>query len=240
MRARAFFAALLVAALGLVIAGCFDPFAPRVLGRGLSIPPPTPNSVTGLLRLFEWAYNNRDLSEYRTVFTDDYRFVFAATDTAGNRYRDQPFTRADELESATRLFEAASTISLTLDKSFAIFNDTRPGKVDSLRRKTVRTQVLLNITTLDGGQTNVQGKANFFLVRGDSAAIPADLGFKPDSNRWYIERWEDETFAGAPPLARLDAQGHVVLPTAVKPRPAPRASTTFDTITWGELKVLYH
>jgi hypothetical protein len=245
--ARRFIAALLLPVLGLTLSGCFDPFAPRVGGRGISVPAPTPNSPTGLLRLFEWAYNNRDYSQYRTVFTDDYRFAFAAQDTAGNRYRDQPYTRADELASAQKLFDAATNISLQLDKNFAIFNDPRPGKYDPLRRKNIRTQVLLNITTIDGGQTNVQGKANFFLVRGDSAAIPADLGFRPDSNRWYIERWEDETFATSlqsAALSRMDAGGRIVLPAATHPvtRPGARRAdgTVLDQIiTWGELKLQY-
>ena len=162
MNAKRWVVALMVSVLGLTLSGCFDPFAPLVGGRGISTPAPTPNSPSGLLRLFEWAYNNRDFSQYRTVFTDDYRFAFAAQDTAGNRYRDQPYTRADELASAQRLFDASSNISLSLDKSFVIFNDTRPGKNDPLRRKNIRTQVLLNITSLDGSQTNVQGKANFF------------------------------------------------------------------------------
>jgi len=245
MNARRLAAALMVGVLGLLLAGCFDPFSPRVLGRGLSTPPPTPNSPSGLLRLFEWAYNNRDLSEYRTVFTDDYRFAFSATDTAGNGYRDQPYTRADELASANRLFDAASLISLQLDKSFVVFNDTRPDKFDPLRRKNIRTQVLLNITTLDGGQTNVSGKANFFLVRGDSAAIPTELGFQPDSNRWYIERWEDETLAGSlnsAGLARLDASGGLMLPAAGRPPGARRSAagaTRFDVISWGQLKILF-
>jgi hypothetical protein len=246
MSVRRLAAVLALCAIALPATGCFDPFAPRVLGRGLSTPPPTPNSPSGVLRLFEWAYNNRDVSEYRTVFTDDYRFAFSQLDTAGNRYRDQPWTRSDELESAKKLFDAASSITLQLDKSFAVFNDSRPGKQNGTIHKTVRTQVLLNIVTLDNNQINVQGKANFFLVRGDSAAIPTDLGVGPDPNRWYIERWEDETYAGAlvagppAPLARLDRAGRVVPPaaTAGGARPA-RAGEAIDGVTWGWVKVIY-
>jgi len=63
------------------------------------------------------------------------------------------------------------------------------------------------------------GFANFFMVRGDSALIPADLaarGFRPDSTRWYIERWEDDTFQEV---------GARAMPTS--------------TATWGTIKVLY-
>ena len=240
MNARRILAVAALCAIALPATGCFDPFAPRVLGRGISAPPPVPNSPGGVLRLFEWAYNNRDYSVYRTLFTDNYRFAFSALDTAGNRYRGDTWTRNDELPSAKNLFEAASSITLQLDKSFAVFTDTRPGKSNPTYHRTIRTQVLLNIVTQDNNQINVQGKANFFLVRGDSAVIPADLGLPPDSNRWYIDRWEDETYAGAlasAPLARLDTQGHLVLPA----RSAAKASVQDQfNATWGWVKILYH
>ena len=241
MNTRRMTAMLVLTTLGIVLAGCFNPFDPRVEGRGISTPPPTPNSPSGVLRLFEWAYNNRDFSQYRTVFTDDYRFVFGATDTAGNRYRNQPYTRADELASAQNLFGAASTITLALDKSFVVFPDPRPG-MNPTYHKNILTQVQLNIVTQDGGQTNVEGKANFFLVRGDSAAIPADLGVQPDSNRWYIDRWEDQTLAGALALARLDASGRSIVPAAARPAGGATAARSVSDVlyvTWGELKRLY-
>jgi len=31
------------------------------------------------------------------------------------------------------------------------------------------------------------------MTRGDSAAIPGDLGVGPDSTRWYLDRWIDKT-----------------------------------------------
>jgi len=240
MSARRLLAIAAVCAIALPATGCFDPFSPRIQGRGISAPPPVANSPSGVLRLFEWAYNNRDISEYRTVFTDDYRFVFSALDTAGKAYRDQPWTRSDELESAGKLFDAASSITLQLDKSFAVFPDTRPGKGNPVYHKSIRTQVLLNIVTLDNNQINVSGKANFHLVRGDSAAIPSDLKLPPDSTRWYIDQWDDETYAGAlasAALARLQTGGHLV-------RPAHQTGTArgqeYLDATWGWVKVVYH
>jgi len=239
MNARRWVAVAALCAIALLASGCFNPFAPRVLGRGISAPPPVPNSAGGVLRLFEWAYNNRDYTVYRTVFTDDYRFAFSALDTAGNRYRGDTWTRNDELASAQNLFNAASSITLQLDKSFAVFGDTRPGHGNPTYHKTIRTQVLLNIVTQDNSQINVQGKANFFLVRGDSAVIPLDLGLPPDSNRWYMDRWEDET-AGAlmsQALARLDARGHVVVPARTG---AKTGLQDYFDATWGWVKVIYH
>jgi hypothetical protein len=239
MKTRRLLAMAALCAIVLLATGCFDPFKPRVQGRGISSPPPVPNSAGGVLRLFEWAYNNRDYTVYRAVFSDDYRFAFSALDTAGNRYRGDTWTRNDELASAKNLFDAASSITLQLDKSFALFTDTRPGHGNTTYHKTIRTQVLLNIVTQDNSQINVQGKANFFLVRGDSAVIPTDLGLPPDSNRWYIDRWEDETAGSllSQALARLDGRGHVVLPAR---QAAKNGAQDYFDATWGWVKIIYH
>jgi hypothetical protein len=258
------------------VTGCWNPFQPNVLGRGVSTPPPAPNTPSNVLLLFKWCYENRSQAEYRELFTADYRFAFAALDTNGNAYRDQPWTRDDELESSRKLFEggeadqpAASLITLVLDRSFRVQNDTRPGKYDPDRRKTITTQVNLTIQTIDGTATNVNGKATFFLVRGDSALIPDDIGLGPDANRWYIERWEDQTFAavaqgltaGGTPGA-LPASGSAtragsggvrpssvrvtsfaaqrgVIPVTGAPRPAQPATTERFNLTWGAVKVWY-
>lgn len=72
------------------------------------------------------------------------------------------------------------------------------------------------------------GAARFFLVRGDSAQIPADLlsrGALPDSTRWYLERHEDET-----------AQTGSVLTAARSPR---LAAQPVKSTSWGAVKALY-
>lgn len=183
--------------------GCFNPFAPPLAPhRGISAPPPVPNTPTNLLRLFEWCYNQRAIVEYRELFTEDYRFAFSRLDQAGEEYDDAPWTRDDELISATQLFQGgsadrppASSIDLRLARTFHVNPDSRPGK-NGKWHKTTSSTVVLQIRTADGEAIDITGRANFFLVRGDSAQIPEDLkllGFEPDSNRWYIERWEDET-----------------------------------------------
>jgi len=228
----------------LLVAGCWNPFMPKVLGRGVSTPPPAPNTPSNTLLLFKWAYENRSQAEYRELFTADYRFAFAAADTNGNQYRGDTWTRDDEIESSRKLFEggdvtqpAASQITLVLDRNFKVQNDTRPDKYDPDRRKTITTQVNLTIQTIDGAATNVNGKATFFLVRGDSADIPPDLGFGPDANRWYIERWEDQTFA--PTLAQaLTARGAVPASRSATGA-APALSQALGQVSWGAIKVWY-
>lgn len=232
-RLRRFAQLLAVSALAL-LCGCFNPFKPRVLGIGISTPPPVPGSPGGVLRLFEWAYTNRAISEYREIFTDDYRFVFSQLDPAGNAYRTEPFTREDELASATRLFQGSSeqapavSIQLNLDRNFQVRSD-RFYPESGRWRKSIRTSVQLSILDASQVRTDVTGFATFFLVRGDSAVIPDELrqkGFGPDSTRWYIRRWEDETVQfGSPAPARLGRSGGAT--------PAPLAITD----TWGGLKL---
>ena len=204
---------------------------------------PEASSPGGALRLLEWCWNRLDLPRCRQLFTDDYRFLFSLLDPFGNAYRDNPWTREDELISATHLFQGghateppASSITLTLDRNFRISNDPRPGKAGKWH-KSIRTSVALQIVDPDK-ETVVTGFANFFLVRGDSAAIPRELldkGFGPDSTRWYIERWEDDTATNAPggtSPARADGA----------PSPASQAPPSFSErlqVSWGGLKAIY-
>ena len=82
-----------VALLLLGVGGCFNPFDPRIAPTtGIYVPPPTPNSPQNVIRLFEWCWNNRDITVYKEIFTDDFRFVFALGDSAGNLFRDEPVT----------------------------------------------------------------------------------------------------------------------------------------------------
>jgi hypothetical protein len=220
-------AALLAAALA--SAGCFNPWKPLVAGRGIPDPPPLPNSPQNVVRLFRWCYNQRDAFVYRELFSDDYRFMFDAADSAGQAYRDRPWTREDELESTTRLFDEATQIDLTFGRNLTAGIDHRHP--DSLQwYQSVRTTVILKVRTADGAATDVTGSTDFFLVRGDVALIPEELwnrGFRPDPNRWYINRWEDKT-AGS---------GGGTAPARI--RPASAAAAAGGYVSWGSIKAYY-
>ena len=215
-RIRRLAAATAILGLAAVSIGCFNPFSPRIgVERGVSIPPPVPSTPAGVLRLLAWCYNNRNAVIYQELFTEDYRFVFNAQDSSGNQYTDAtPWTRKDEINSATNLFEGgsesqspASSIFLQFDNRFLVYPDTRRGK-NGIWHKIITTTVLLNIRTADGNATDITGAAIFYLARGDSARIPQELkdrGFDRDSSRWYIERWEDETVQ--PALSGLAESG---------------------------------
>ena len=228
-------AILLLSLAALPLAGCFNPFDPQVRGFGVSAPPPVPDSPVNALRLLEWCYGQRAINEYRELFSADYRFVFGLLDETGNAYRDQPWTREDDLESTTNLFQggdanqpAATSIVIVLDRNPRVTDD--PNFPGSRWRRLIRTSVLLRVTDANSGQREASGFANFFLVRGDSAVIPPDLaqrGFVPDSNRWYIRRHEDDT---PPP----ESEGL----NSSAPATGVLTAASFR-LSWGHLKVAY-
>lgn len=164
---------------------------------GLQDPGPAPNSPANALRLLEWVYDNQAVDPYRRLLAGDFRLVCSATDSAGSQWRGTPWTRADELTFATWLFTDRS-LRLTLDRNFFVFPDPNFADSDPDGRwhKSIRSTVTLVIGHKGGSSTEIQGHTTFSLVRGDLAVIPADLsqrGIGPDSTRWYLRRWEDET-----------------------------------------------
>jgi len=212
-------AALAAAFLG---SGCSDSPGPGTSIPALLLAPaeaPTADSPGGALRVVEWCWNHLDVELYRTVFTDDYRFVFSALDPAGNAYRTDPWTREDEIQALAGLAASGPLeVAVNLDRNFRIADDPRPGHLPTWHRL-IRTSVTVHLVTADQRVFDVTGYANFFLVRGDSAMIPLDLtqkGVQPDPTRWYVERWEDETSG---------ADGMHTTPAVRK--------------TWGSIKLLY-
>ena len=203
---RRLIALCVLTGLAFALASCFNPFDPRVSQeRVASVPAPEPTSPANMVRLFAWCWVNRDPARYAEIFTDDYRFIFAPNDSAGNAFRDQPWLREDEMTMAQHLFVGgtdrppASSITVAIDNNLAVLSDPRPGMTYAVHRS-INVPVDVKVTITDASGTPdvqpISGHALFYLVRGDSAVIPAELvkqGFKPDSTRWWIERWDDET-----------------------------------------------
>jgi hypothetical protein len=242
-------AALLALSLGL--SGCLNPFFPTQSStRTAAEAAPHPDSPQNVLGLLRWCWENRAWTEYQELFTEDYRFAFAQTDSAGAAYQGWASTRDEDLHETKGLFlggegsptPPAQRIVLYFDPNMVAMDDTRAGKTAPWHKE-IRTGVNL---TIDNGVDvwRITGYARFFVVRGDSAKIPAELGLGPDPNRWYIERWEDET-AGSGGTAVRPATGDAALRPlrALLLRPAvagPVAKGT-DTFwaTWGHVKDLY-
>jgi len=166
---------------------------------------PTPDSPQHALALLEWCWDQRNADVYHEVFTDDFQYEFAPSDSQAI---GATITRDEELAIATNLFvngvpghPAASSVFLGLDPTLVVQADDRPGK-NSAWHKRIASDLRLIVTT-PGPDYSTTGKATFYVTRGDSALIPAELvtrGFRPDSTRWYVDHWTDGTSC---PLGKL-------------------------------------
>jgi hypothetical protein len=214
-------AAILLAVLA---AGCAE--GPERLV--VPAPHPVADSPTRAIETLQWAYEHRQVELYRALFTEDFEFVFATEDSAGNAYRSVPWRREDESISARNLFvggsateEPATRITLTIHGPLVDLSDPRPGHDPTVHR-VVDADVSLTIVR-PSGAFEVRGASRFLVVRGDSAQVPT--GLPAGATRWYIERWDD-----------LTLQGGAAAAAAVPPRyGALPASVT----TWGRIKILY-
>ncbi len=191
-------------------------------------PPPAADSPTGVVRRLEWAWQHRDSVRVADVLPGEFEFVFALMDSAGNPSREPPLDRSGMLCATGQLFVGggarprASSISLHFDPTLNATPDSRPGKNPGWHKE-ILSGVDLQIVLQDGSAFEVTGFAAFFVVRGDSAAIPPDLaarGVTADSTRWFIERWNDESISSGARARPAD------------PKPA-------SPITWGDVLELY-
>jgi len=197
--------------------------------------PPEPTSPEATVRLVAWCWDHRDFDHYARIFSDDYRFVFASADSSGNAFRDHALRRGDELVAAHHLFvigtatlPPARRIKVDLERDLFALPDTRPGR-NATWHRVVESRARLAVQAGDLDY-RVEDTSRFFLVRGDSALIPPDLaaqGFRPDTSRWYVERWEEEDT----PPGLLRSRG--------LRSPTPLATQPTRNLTWGFLKALY-
>ncbi len=194
--------------------------------------PPSPSSPQNVVLRFQWGWSHLDRESFRQILSNDFAFVFAAADSAGNPFPGRQLGRDTVLTCVQHLFSGGGTqpkadaITLTIDPTLIVQNSTRGG--NPTWHKQITTSVHLHVKA-GANEYTIGGNARFFVVRGDSAAIPADLaaqGVGPDSTRWYMDRWEDETLTiiALSPAAR-----------------ATRPSRVLDTqnITWGAILALY-
>jgi hypothetical protein len=228
--------------LGLPLAGCGEGGrSAGVTGPGPH-PSPLASTPAGAVRLLEWSYNNRSLDRYGELFTDDFRWVCAPFDSSVT----VPWSREAELISAAHLFVGgdsdaapASSIRLAFDRNLLVLPDPHTVAWDPTGRwhRTIRTFVDLHIVTVEGDGVEITGLSSFHLVRADSASIPADLlarGFGPDSLRWYIRGWEDET--GPPPDSPGARRAWSGRPTGGT---APLGTQPLRSMSWCRLKSIY-
>ncbi len=232
MRRILLFVSAILASLS--VAGCFNPFSPIIKSERVTTVAPSPTTPQNAVKLFEWCWVNRGVEEYKELFTEDYVFLSAGLDSAGNQSREIQARRDDEIQTAENMFigsaerAPASSITLNFDRNFIPFPDPRTGYVDSLF-KSIRTSVDLKVQIDEGTTLEVNGYALFYLVRGDTAAIPIELQsrFKKDKSRWWISRWEDETIAPEGLIATITR------------RARPSGAITTVRATLAEVKAYY-
>lgn len=236
-------AALGILALAAASVGCFNPFSPEVGTRkGVYVPPPPRDTPQGVVRLLEWAYTRRDFQVYRTLFTEDYRFYFDALDSAGNQYRQQPWIRDYELESAQHLFEGGSATeapatSIDLTENSLYVSDTG-DTLDATTHRKVTTAVVLNIRA-GGASIQVQGNVDYYVVLYKAAKIPADILSRVSETDWFIYAWIDRTLPGGSGIV-ADAMRTMLAQARAGPAAAPDATQTQSiTVSWGAVKAGY-
>lgn len=218
-------------AIGL-LAGCAGKVAgpeqgASSVGSAPTVQFPTPNSPVHLVQMVAGHWSRRDWRGYADLLTDDFQFVFAPADSAGNAFRARSFDRATEILAVRHMFETGNAelapfqrVVFTLGRTLTATPDPRPGKTFPAHQ-VVRANFVLSADGPDFSY-RIAGSGVFFVVRGDSAAIPPDLrdrGIDPDPSRWWLERWEDETLEAA------SAPRDAAMPTR--------------SITLGSLKVRY-
>src|SRR5687768_14010877 len=130
---------LSIIALALGVAGCGEFPSPTL--RPIVDPVPSLRTPEETLRYLEWSWNHRDLGRYAEIVAGDFQFIFHSLDPYGNLYRDDPWTREDEIASIGHLFHgdgqhipAATSISLALDRNFNVTHDPRFPDAPRVRR----------------------------------------------------------------------------------------------------------
>ena len=160
---------------------------------------PVPSTPTDAIALLKWCWENRDVARYHELFANNYQYFYDVGNPAGVPYQATPWSRSDELVSSSNLFlgggtkAPASSITLTFTDGPTLLPSVA-GLAYPWHQQ-LEAQWTLDITCTDGSTLHGGGKSKWFVVRGDSAAIPQELkdrGFLPDPGRWYIERWLEE------------------------------------------------
>lgn len=194
--------------------------SPSGSGLGFLTPKPVDEAPAAdtplhLVDTFQWCYEHRDEARYRGLFTADFIFEFSASDSSGSTYHDSPWRREDELIFAHNLFVAGSGSEAPASSIALMFSgtqvgaDLRPGKTSPVHQS-IDARYTLTIQKTDGTGLQCVGEVRFYVVRGDSADVPPDLGLAPDAGRWFVERLVDETLGGAVQSASLANPVHAM------------------------------
>ena len=158
----------------LFLAGCWDPFKPRVM----------PYSAGGLgqeeklIINLQYAYNNKDIVRYTSLLADTFKFRFADIDSAYLKSKNiqLPYWgKSDEETSARGLFANADQIDLQIQPGQWQTNSGDPTG-QSMKSRRYYT---LDIQPTPPEVGNAAGYATFIIQRDATG-------------NWKIVRWDDE------------------------------------------------
>jgi hypothetical protein len=164
----------ILAFAALLLAGCWNPFKPRVVpysSAGLG-------SEEKLLIELAYAYNTKDIVRYMDLLADTFRFRFADLDSEYRKSKNIPLPywgKSDEEASARGLFQNADRVDLKIEPGDW---QTNSGDPSGLSLKT-RRYYTLDIEPSPPEIGNAAGYATFIIKRDDRGI-------------WRIVRWDDE------------------------------------------------
>ena len=160
--------------------------------------PPTPDTPINAVKLFDFGWEQRSVAWQDSVLTSNFEFIPSAGDTAAQVFTGGVVPRDTLLNIERHLFvtgagagrPAATKVTFTMSPIQEF-----PGTVGD---PNVHREVDIGINPLDikfpsdefflGG---TGAAARFFVVRGDSAQLPA--GRIANASHWYVEGVQDVT-----------------------------------------------
>jgi len=156
---------------GLVTTSCTNPFAPRFDDNIDNGSPPISDQTTieGVFQNFQYAYTFKDTLIYGNLIASDFTFTYRDYE---NGY-DVNWGRDEDMRTTNGLFQNSERLDL-------IWNNIVLSTIDSLDANIVRS-FNLNITFNPTDVVRIDGRVNLSL-RQD-----------PDSKKWQITRWLDES-----------------------------------------------
>lgn len=154
-----------------LLLGCTNPFAPAYDEDYDDNRPPISDLTTieGVFQNFQYAYTFKDTLIYGELIGSDFVFTYRDYEQGF----DVSWGRDDEMQTTFGLFENSQRLDL-------IWNNIVLSSIDSLDANIVRS-FNLNITFNPTDVVRVDGRVNLSLSQD------------PETKRWRITRWLDES-----------------------------------------------
>jgi len=153
------------------IFACTNPFAPKLDDNIDNSGPPISDQTTieGVFQNFQYSYTFKDTLIYSNLITPDFTFTYRDYENGF----DVNWGRDEDMRTTYGLFQNSERLDL-------IWNNIVLSTIDSLDANIVRS-FNLNITFNPTDVVRIDGRVNLSLKQD------------PDSKKWRINRWLDES-----------------------------------------------